>query len=683
MESEEHPKPAIAPVSGTSDGSPPHITEKRSIPEQPLSSVELKVFVETEPQDSDQSGLKPPPLSDTINPWNDITPLQPVTKDEETQSGITPSIGKPEMAQALPEWHPANFASEAQEDKPEVNKTVDPWSDITRLPPATPKKEEAADALPLSSSSFTKASVSPMLHRGMKRTRSESSLSALSSDFEANSKPPVPPQRAPSKRARVSRTISLAWPLEPAVFGSEDQHTSSFKYDHHMATAEDPPLETVTFPTYEFDEPDADVDMPLVELKAPFVDHDILPPFEADDEEPSRGLTPAESHATSPRAGVTARPTVRIKNEPIDVDDDIILNAINHNSVATNVKLKAKKELEFDEITMQTRFSRVGATVPFEVQGVPELLQNVLFSRACMSWYFGGSPQDMCPTPAKEKFNLPGRGINNFAFIPLHLHPNAPKRPGEHGAMHWGVDGTYRPPDDYIADFLVNHKHLIRVEDKKKPVVNQDDKSQLSGGNMYTVLVGGEKGGFKGKNSRDGWGSGVCFRATYRRRYDRDPMEEEERVWWRLARSDVISFDDWVPEPEWIKEDFCAGKEHLSVDVLKCVGYDESFIRRSAVVMENYVKNPPPPKPKSKPGKSQRKSNAQAGPSKQVSALSNTALVPLLQLATQKSNKNKGKRRAASPAQSDTDRDDDYGGGEDEEDDFGQVYQPRPTKSRS
>ena len=33
---------------------------------------------------------------------------------------------------------------------------------------------------------------------------------------------------------------------------------------------------------------------------------------------------------------------------------------------------------------------------------------------------------------------------------------------------------------------------------------------------------------------------------------------------------------------------------------MKCVGYDASFVRRAAKIMEDYVKNPPPPKSKGK-----------------------------------------------------------------------------------
>ena len=129
--------------------------------------------------------------------------------------------------------------------------------------------------------------------------------------------------------------------------------------------------------------------------------------------------------------------------------------------MATNFTLKTKKDQELDEVTMQQRYARVGATAPIEVEGVPDTVMNVLFSRKCMSWYFGGTEFAMHPTIAKEKSSLPGRGIEHFAYYPLALHPNAPKKPGEHGAMHWNVYGTYRQPDNFVPGFLKKYKSCM------------------------------------------------------------------------------------------------------------------------------------------------------------------------------------------------------------------------------
>lgn len=120
-----------------------------------------------------------------------------------------------------------------------------------------------------------------------------------------------------------------------------------------------------------------------------------------------------------------------------------------------------KKERELDEMTMHERYVRANATIPFRIEGVPDKLRNVLFSRELISLWYGGGWQCVFPTISKDKV-FPGEVAHDFAFIPLQLHPSAPKVPGEHGIMHWHMLGTYRRSDGLRANSLKCHEPRTR-----------------------------------------------------------------------------------------------------------------------------------------------------------------------------------------------------------------------------
>ena len=114
-----------------------------------------------------------------------------------------------------------------------------------------------------------------------------------------------------------------------------------------------------------------------------------------------------------------------------------------------------KKDMQLDEVTIQSRLIKANATVPFDIE-LDEVVRSVLVSRGFMSSFFGGSMQATFPYVSKKLYYSPGRGHNDFMYLGLHLHPGAPKAPGEPGVWHLGVVCDYRDlkDDPFLAPFM-------------------------------------------------------------------------------------------------------------------------------------------------------------------------------------------------------------------------------------
>lgn len=129
---------------------------------------------------------------------------------------------------------------------------VDEWRFDDRIQPRA--KKEGSTGSSLGSSSIGETNPSPA-RTGLKRSRSESSLSSLSSEFDSATEPDV------DKRARHSQLVSYPVRLAPVSFDVVGGSKVKTGRRPQVKVGEPFELRTVTFNT-KIDEAEADIDMP-------------------------------------------------------------------------------------------------------------------------------------------------------------------------------------------------------------------------------------------------------------------------------------------------------------------------------------------------------------------------------------------------------------------------------------
>ncbi|KIK57403.1 hypothetical protein GYMLUDRAFT_46279 [Collybiopsis luxurians FD-317 M1] len=297
------------------------------------------------------------------------------------------------------------------------------------------------------------------------------------------------------------------------------------------------------------------------------------------------------SHSISPGPGDTESEgedkdtKIRLIQPKMEPNDDDVIFISQNNAIPTELeqKPKIKKDMDLDDITVQTRL-RGYATFSVTLE---DSLRSRTFSRAYITSVFGGSQQESFPRIGGRHLARHGRKhwmfLNNCKF-----QPNAPGQPGEPGLFFDSMPFSAKDEDKTIRHLFIclepskwqyagDYQSFVAESLTQTEWVMQTPKFRS---NWSTVL------------HTDGWGRTVRAMIHLRKQLGREPTEEE--VGEALGENDSYSHIT----AEEIDDAYSQGQQHLGILAVKCVGYDESLQRELIEKLSSWT--PPPPRKKGK-----------------------------------------------------------------------------------
>ncbi|KAF9779240.1 hypothetical protein BJ322DRAFT_1113588 [Thelephora terrestris] len=248
-----------------------------------------------------------------------------------------------------------------------------------------------------------------------------------------------------------------------------------------------------------------------------------------------------------------------IKRKPKGHPRDFLpANGKRYGSKSLLTKLKPDKK-SLDDVSVFTRLSKVGLEIfPVTIEGQ---IQELSVSRRFLSLHFGGSPVGSYPTIGKKK--LESHGFDNFMYVSLLVHPNAPSFPGAPGLWMCSCN---------CIDTLEDMRLIVRVQASPKALWQYMGQYDLRSSDPLSL----QEWAMQSDRTRKawvhyicvkGWGSYVRTRIELRRQLGRDQTDQEV---------EEFSGPQNVTEEDVLKA-FYRGDERLYTWTPKCRGYDERF----------------------------------------------------------------------------------------------------------